>query len=102
MEFIKYYIKKESKKPKSRAICIKNYFMEINITNKQISKLQEKNQSILDNSSHSLEEVEDKPDSTDNEDKIWILKPTSLNRGRGIHLFSSLKQLARLLSESSF
>jgi hypothetical protein len=33
---------------------------------------------------------------------LWILKPTTLNRGRGIHVFSTLKQLSKLLSESAF
>ncbi len=28
---------------------------------------------------------------------LWLLKPTALNRGRGIHLFSSLDQLIDIL-----
>jgi phosphoribosylamine-glycine ligase len=30
---------------------------------------------------------------------VWILKPTSLNRGKGIHVFSSLKKLKRLIRD---
>lgn len=30
---------------------------------------------------------------------IWLLKPSDLNRGRGIHLFRRLKNLYLLLSE---
>ena len=30
---------------------------------------------------------------------MWLLKPTALNRGRGIHLFSSLDQLIEILFE---
>lgn len=45
-EFMKFYLKKETKKPKSRAIAIKNYFMEIVITNKQINRLLEKAQAL--------------------------------------------------------
>lgn len=30
---------------------------------------------------------------------LWLLKPTFLNRGRGIHVFSSLETLAKLIQE---
>lgn len=30
---------------------------------------------------------------------LWLLKPTFLNRGRGIHVFSNLETLAKLISE---
>lgn len=30
---------------------------------------------------------------------VWLLKPTNLNRGRGIEIFSTLEQLERLLNE---
>jgi len=30
---------------------------------------------------------------------VWILKPTGLNRGKGIHVVSSLKKLKRLIKE---
>jgi phosphoribosylamine-glycine ligase len=30
---------------------------------------------------------------------IWILKPTSLNRGKGIHVISSFKKLKRLIRD---
>lgn len=30
---------------------------------------------------------------------LWLLKPTFLNRGRGIHIFNSLTQLEKLLNE---
>ena len=28
---------------------------------------------------------------------LWLLKPTHLNRGRGIHVFSTLEQLQSIL-----
>lgn len=31
---------------------------------------------------------------------FWILKPTNLNRGRGIHIFNSLDQLKTLIQEN--
>jgi hypothetical protein len=31
---------------------------------------------------------------------LWILKTTSQNRGRGIHVFKSLKQLRQILKQS--
>ena len=99
-EFIRYYLKKETRKPKSRAIAIKNYFMEIAISNKHINRLLEKAQAL--DKSMTAEDLEEKADSGEQEATLWIFKPTSLNRGRGIHLFSSLKQLSRLLSENSF
>ena len=34
-----------------------------------------------------------------NEIYLWILKPTQLNRGRGIHMFNSLDKLLRILKE---
>ena len=30
---------------------------------------------------------------------LWLLKPTFLNRGRGIHIFQSLEQLCSLIDE---
>mmetsp|Transcript_24384 Transcript_24384/g.18535 ORF Transcript_24384/g.18535 Transcript_24384/m.18535 type:complete len:90 (-) Transcript_24384:74-343(-) len=30
---------------------------------------------------------------------MWILKPTSLNRGKGIHVVGSLKKLKRLMRD---
>jgi hypothetical protein len=30
---------------------------------------------------------------------LWLLKPTFLNRGRGIHVFSSLETLVKLIQE---
>ena len=30
---------------------------------------------------------------------FWLLKPTNLNRGRGIHVFSDLKSLRKLIEE---
>ncbi len=30
---------------------------------------------------------------------LWLLKPTFLNRGRGIHVFSSLETLTKLIQE---
>lgn len=30
---------------------------------------------------------------------LWVLKPNDLNRGRGVHLFNSLEQLKKLISE---
>ena len=32
---------------------------------------------------------------------VWILKPTSFNRGKGIHVVSDLKKLKRLIKEYS-
>jgi hypothetical protein len=37
---------------------------------------------------------------TDKDSKfLWLLKPTFLNRGRGIHVFSSLETLVKLIQE---
>jgi hypothetical protein len=30
---------------------------------------------------------------------IWILKPTSLNRGKGIHVVSGIKKIKKLIRE---
>ena len=32
---------------------------------------------------------------------VWILKPTSFNRGKGIHVVSDLKKLKKLIKEYS-
>jgi len=32
---------------------------------------------------------------------VWILKPTSYNRGKGIHVVSDLKKLKKLMKEYS-
>jgi hypothetical protein len=31
---------------------------------------------------------------------IWLLKPTGLNRGRGIHIFTSIDELKQILIEN--
>lgn len=31
---------------------------------------------------------------------IWLLKPTGLNRGRGIHIFQTLEELKQILIEN--
>lgn len=31
---------------------------------------------------------------------IWLLKPTGLNRGRGIHIFTTLEELKQILIEN--
>ena len=33
-------------------------------------------------------------------DYLWIVKPTFLNRGRGIHVFSKLPDLTKYVSEN--
>lgn len=30
---------------------------------------------------------------------LWILKPTFLNRGRGIHVFNTMIQLEKIISD---
>jgi len=30
---------------------------------------------------------------------VWILKPTGLNRGKGIHVVSNLKKLKKLIKD---
>jgi hypothetical protein len=35
----------------------------------------------------------------ENANYLWLLKPTFLNRGRGIHIFSDLKVLQQLIQE---
>lgn len=37
--------------------------------------------------------------SEDKNSYVWLLKPASLNRGRGIEVFSSLEQLEKYLNE---
>lgn len=37
--------------------------------------------------------------SEKNSSYLWFLKPTGLNRGRGIRIFSTLEQLENLLNE---
>ena len=32
-------------------------------------------------------------------ENLWMLKPSSFNRGRGVHVFSSLPQLYTLINE---
>jgi len=32
-------------------------------------------------------------------ENLWMLKPSSFNRGRGVHVFSTLKQLYSLINE---
>ena len=36
---------------------------------------------------------------SDEQEYSWILKPTYLNRGRGIHLFNNLDTLVKLINE---
>jgi Tubulin-tyrosine ligase family len=31
---------------------------------------------------------------------IWLLKPTGLNRGRGIHIFTTLEELRNILIDN--
>lgn len=31
---------------------------------------------------------------------IWLLKPTGLNRGRGIHIFTTLDELKQILIDN--
>lgn len=33
---------------------------------------------------------------TDGDTYLWLLKPTGLNRGRGIYLFRNLEELAKI------
>lgn len=40
-----------------------------------------------------------KPIYTNGEGYLWLLKPTDLNRGRGIYLFRSLEELTSILEE---
>ena len=35
----------------------------------------------------------------DGDSYLWLLKPTGLNRGRGVHVFNSLQMLEKLLIE---
>ena len=35
----------------------------------------------------------------DDSNYLWLLKPTFLNRGRGIHVFSTLENLVSLINE---
>jgi len=37
--------------------------------------------------------------SEDESNYLWLLKPTGLNRGRGIHIFSTIEQLDKLLND---
>jgi hypothetical protein len=37
--------------------------------------------------------------TADREPYLWLLKPTFLNRGRGIHVFNELEQLTQRISE---
>ena len=30
---------------------------------------------------------------------LWLLKPTCLNRGRGIHIFNNLEQLEKIIND---
>ena len=66
------------RKTKTKAVTVKNYYVEMTVNPKN------------GNFNPDLEEC--KPDT------LWILKPSSANCGRGIHLFASLKQLGKLLS----
>lgn len=36
------------------------------------------------------------------EDYLWLLKPTGLNRGRGIHVFNDINTLIDLLIEYQY
>ena len=57
--------------------------------------------SVLDNMNLGDNPMNER-DEDDDDDVLWILKPTTMNRGRGIHIFSTLKQLSKLVSESAF
>lgn len=37
--------------------------------------------------------------TSESEPYLWLLKPTFLNRGRGIHVFNELDSLTHLISE---
>jgi hypothetical protein len=39
------------------------------------------------------------PTFEDGDNYVWLLKPTDLNRGRGIQLFNNLENLEKLLME---
>jgi len=30
---------------------------------------------------------------------LWVLKPNNFNRGRGVHVFNSIEQVKKLISE---
>ena len=36
---------------------------------------------------------------SDDSNYLWLLKPTYLNRGRGIHVFSNLDTFQKLINE---
>ena len=42
------------------------------------------------------------PESHFSEKNIWILKPTGLNRGKGIHVVDSIKETKRLIKQCCY
>ena len=39
-------------------------------------------------------------DSLHNHKNIWLLKPTGLNRGRGIHIFQTIDEFKKILKDT--
>lgn len=37
--------------------------------------------------------------TSDNDPYLWLLKPTFLNRGRGIHVFNNIDTITQLISD---
>lgn len=51
------------------------------------------------NSFHTRWSLQDSFLDKNNSTYMWLLKPTFMNRGRGIHVFNSLSSLEKLITD---
>ena len=71
------------KQPKrSNSLCISNYYGEIGIPFVKLFRYVNEGK-----------RNEDSPKIKSNKNTLWIVKPSFLNRGQGIEVISTLKQL---------
>lgn len=73
-----------------------NIQLTVNELNKKLSQFQ----SVIDRKSHGLKNSFKLMESAHDHKNIWLLKPTGLNRGRGIHIFRSFDELKQILYEN--
>lgn len=89
---------------KKNVMDIKGKFRQVpirqSIGNNKLSNTNNNNKKKNASSSSSQSDLKLHPSflGEKNSSYLWLLKPTNLNRGRGIELFSNLNQLETLLS----
>ena len=72
-----------------------NIQLSVEEINKKLSQFQ----SVTDRRGFQSKNVYKLITSSHDHKNIWLLKPTGLNRGRGIHIFRSFDELKQILCE---